>query len=214
MRLKRQQMQFKIKNTTYRISFSFLALILYVLTVSYSRNIGILLFFATVHEMVHLIFIYRFSVAPEVVSFTIFGANIKRNLTAVNNFNSEIIINASAPVFNVLTGAVFSLLSKFTSVDELFYSDIADINFVLGCFNLIPFHTFDGGNVLKNILLKYFSEKTTEQILTCVSLIVTVVFSFVSIYIFLNYQHNFSLLIMCIYMFLSIIFKKQNYLDY
>lgn len=207
-------MQFKIKNTTYKISFTFLALVLFALTVSKSRTVGILLLFAILHEMVHLAFIYRFSIAPEKVSFTIFGANISRNITASNNTNSEIIINACAPVFNIATGAVFYHLSKLFSDYQLTLTEISYVNFVLGCFNLIPFYTFDGGNVLKYILIKFFSEKSTEQILTYVSLVVTVAFSFVSIHIFLNYQHNFSLIIMCIYMFLSIIFKKQNSLDY
>lgn len=207
-------MQFKIKSTTYKISFSFLALILFALTTDKTKTVITLLMFAVVHELVHLIFIYRFSVAPKEVAFTLFGANIKRAVTATNNLNSEIIINASAPVFNILTGAFFYLLSKYFSNYEIVLTEIASVNSVLGFFNLIPFYTFDGGNALKYILLKYFSDKTTEQVLTYVSLVVTVVFSFVSIHIFLNYQHNFSLFIMCIYMFLSIIFKKQNTLDY
>ncbi len=207
-------MQFKIKNTTYKISFTFLALILYVLTISKSRTIGILLLFAMLHEMVHLIFIYRFSVAPEMVAFNLSGANIKRGAIPSFNINSEIIINASAPVFNIFAGAVFHLLSKYFNAYQITLSEIANINFVLGFFNIIPFYTFDGGNTLKYLLLKFFTERKAEQIITTVSLIVTVAFSFISIHIFLNYQHNFSLIIMCIYMFLSIIFKKQNSLDY
>lgn len=207
-------MQFKIKNTTYKISFTFFALILFALTADKGKTVITLLFFAVVHEIVHLIFIYRFSVAPKEVSFTLFGANIKKAITVTNNLNSEIIINASAPVFNILTGAFFYLLSKYISDYEGALIEMASINLVLGIFNLIPFYTFDGGNTLKYILLKYFSDKRTEQALTCISLAVTIAFSFISIHIFLNYQHNFSLFIMSIYMFLSIIFKKENSLDY
>ena len=205
-------MQFKIKNTTYKISFTFLALILFVLTTNKSRTLVLLLLFAILHEMVHLIFIYRFSVAPEKVDFTLLGANISRGLSVTNNINSEIIINLSAPVFNIATGAFFQLLS--ISEYNLIFTEIAQVNFTLGFFNLIPFHTFDGGATLKYILLKHIDEIKTEQILTWVSLIITVTFSFISIHIFLNYKHNFSLFLMCIYMFISIIFKKQNSLDY
>ncbi len=201
-------MQFKINNTVYKISFSFLALILLILTISKSRTVAIMFLFAFAHEIVHLVFIYHFSVAPKKVSFSLFGANIQRELMSTNSINSEIIINASAPVFNIFTGAVFFLFSKLYSNYEILLTEIANVNFVLGCFNLIPFYSFDGGNIIKNVLLKYFNSKITEQLLTCISLMVTVVFSFVSIYVFFNYQHNFSLFIMCIYMFLSIIFKK------
>jgi Zn-dependent protease len=205
-------MQFKIKNTTYKISFTFLALILFVLTTNKSGTIFLLLLFAILHEIVHLIFIYRFSVAPKKVGFTVLGANISRGLSLTNNINSEIIINLSAPVFNIVTGVFFQLLS-ISDYNQIF-TEIAEVNFALGFFNLIPFHNFDGGATLKYILLKYIDEIKTEQILTWVSLIITVTFSFISIHIFLNYKHNFSLFLMCIYMFISIIFKKQNSLDY
>ncbi len=201
-------MQFKINTTTYKISFTFLALALLVLTTSKSRTICVLFLFAILHELVHLLFIYRFSVAPKKVEFTLFGANITRDLTVINNINSEIIINLSAPVFNIVTGAFFHLLLNFDMEYNQIFSEIAAVNFTLGFFNIIPFYTFDGGNVLKYILLKYFKEKTTEQALLCVSLAITLCFSFVAVHIFFNYNQNFSLLFICVYMFLAIIFKK------
>ena len=207
-------MQFKIKNTTCKISFTFLALILYVLTMSKSRIIGFVVLFAILHEIVHLFFIYYFSAAPEKVSFNLLGANIKRGVTSSFNINSEIIINASAPVFNIFAGVVFYLLSKYFINYQTILNEISNVNFVLGFFNLVPFYTFDGGNALKYILLKIFTERKVEQIITSISLTITVAFSFFSIHIFLNYQHNFTLIIICIYMFLSIIFKNRNTLDY
>ena len=197
-------MQFKIKKTTYHISFSFLILILLALTTEKTQSFIILLLFATLHEIVHLIFIYCLSLPPLKVSFTILGANIKRGQSVSNDINSEILINLSAPVFNIITGVIFYFISE----------EISTVNFLLGFFNLIQFYTFDGGTALKYIFLKFLSEKKTEQALTLISLIITIAFSFLSIYIFLNYQHNFSLIIMTIYMFVSIIFKKQNALDY
>ena len=119
-----------------------------------------------------------------------------------------------ANVFNLFTGVIFYLLSGFFSNYDVIFTEIANVNLVLGFFNLIPFYSFDGGNTLKYILLKYVNEEITERTLTVVSLLVTVTFSFISIHIFLNYKHNFSLIIMSIYMFLSIIFKKENSLDY
>ena len=207
-------MQFKIKSTTYKVSFTFLGLILFALTTDNSRTVSLLLLFAVVHELVHLIFICLFSFAPKEVSFTLLGASIRRGAAATNNLNSEIIINICAPVFNVATGVFFHLLSRQIINYENILSEIASVNLTIGFFNLIPFYTFDGGNALKYLLLKFLSFKQVEEMITCISLLVTVIFSFITIHIFLNYQHNFSLLAICIYMFLSIIFKKQNALDY
>ena len=169
-------MQFKIKNTTFHIIFSFLILILLTLTADKTKTFIVLLLFAILHEMVHLIFIYCLSLPPLKVSFTILGANIKRGQSVSNDIDSEILINLSAPVFNIITGVIFYFISE----------EISTVNFVLGFFNLIPFYTFDGGNALKYIFLKFLSEKKTEQVLTLVSLLITVTFSFLSLYIFLN----------------------------
>ena len=207
-------MQFKIKNTTYKISFTFFALLLCALIMSNNRLFLLILLFAVLHEIVHLIFIYIFSVPPEAVALNLLGADIKRGSITALNINSEIIINASAPVFNIFTGVVFYLLSNHFINYQSILTEMSEVNLVLGFFNIIPFYTFDGGNVLKYILIKFFSERIAEQILTAVSLLVAVAFSFLSIHIFLNYQLNYSLIIMCIYMFFLIVFKKKNSLDY
>ncbi len=201
-------MQFKIKNTVYEISFSFLALILLIVTTRADLSFLIVLIFALLHELVHLFFIYLFSTAPKKVSFTLFGADILREITSINNYNAEIVINSSAPIFNlIISGITFIILNHFT-VYKGILTDVAQVNLVLGIFNLIPFYNFDGGNVLNNVLLKYLNEKNTQMILSVISVLVTVIFSFISIYIFFNFQHNFSLIIMSIYMILTTIFKK------
>ena len=207
-------MQFKINNTSYKICFSFFAVILLALSTDKGKTLLLILLFAGLHEAVHLIFIYSLSDPPKSVSLSLLGANISRGTNSTTSLNSEILINISAPVFNIAAGAFFQLLSVKTEEYSALFSEFALINFVIGLFNLIPFYTFDGGNALKYFLLKLCNEKVTEQITTAISLAVTVLFSFASIYIFLNYSHNFSLLIMCAYMFIAIIFKKQNSLDY
>lgn len=206
-------MQFKIKNTTYKISFTFLALLLLALTSNQNYRILLFMLFAIAHEIVHLIFIFIFSIPPETIVFSLFGANISRKTATTKSINSEIIINLSAPVFNIITGAFFQLLSE-NYINNKLFNEIATVNYCLGFFNLMPFYSLDGGNALKYVLLSFINEKQSENILFVLSLLVTMIFSFLSVYIFLNYQQNYSLIIMCIYMFLSIIFKKQNHLDY
>lgn len=207
-------MQFKIKNTDFKISFSFFALVLLALASDEGKTVFLFMIFAVLHECVHLIFIYLLSVPPQSVSLSLLGASIRRGAGGATSTNSEILINLSAPVFNIATGAFFLLFSKEAEEYSSLFTEMSTVNLILGGFNLIPFYTFDGGNALRCILTRLFSQRITENIETAISLIITVVFSFISIHIFLNYSHNFSLLIMCIYMFLSIIFKKQNSLDY
>ncbi len=199
-------MQFKIKNTEYKISFSFFALLLLLLTLADNHLYFICILSAFVHELVHLFFIYKFSSAPKKVSFTLFGADIVRGVLTHSETKYEVLINVSAPIFNILIGLFFLLFYKWFKGQMLV--NISIINFSLGIFNLIPFYNFDGGNALRCILLKATNERWAEIILMVVSIIVTVIFSFFSVYIFYNFQHNITLVFVSVYMILSILFKK------
>ncbi len=199
-------MQFKIKNTDYKISFSFFALILLMITVN--KTLFSLFIFVFIHELIHLLFINLFSVAPKKVSFTLFGANILRDFKSAKNNNSEIVINLSAPIFNIFIYVACYIFSFYFPQFTKQLLGISEINLSIGLFNLIPFYNFDGGNALRCFLLKYADEKTTELILTITSVIVTIIFSFVSVYVIIYYRYNISLVFISLYMIISIIFKK------
>lgn len=201
-------MQFKIMNTEFKISFTFLALILIVILQNFEKKIIITLIFAVAHEMIHLILIYLFSVAPKRVSLNLFGADILRDSGCNNSLNAEILINISAPLFNLLICILCYSISVFNQSNKDVFNNIADCNFVLGVFNLIPFYNFDGGNALNAFLLKYINVKTACYVITIISVAVTLIFSILSIYIFLNYQHNMTLIFISLYMIFCIIFKK------
>ncbi len=201
-------MQFKIKNTVYEISFTFFALVLFLLTLNKRASLILVFFFALLHEAVHLIFIYLFSVAPKKVSFTLFGANILRDFKSSGSCASEIAINLSAPLFNLIIGLLIPLIANHFIEYRAILLNISEINIVLGAFNLLPFYNFDGGNALKLILSNYFDERISEAVVTGFSVVITIAFSFFSVYIFFNYEHNISLVLISVYMVFAVIFKK------
>ena len=200
-------MQFKIRNTEIKLSFSFFALILLFLIIDFDRRLVLAIIFAFVHEAVHLVFINKFSVAPKKVSLNLFGADILRSNDGVINNNTEILIHLSAPLFNLTLSVVFYLLHK-TLFSNVLIEYSAEVNFVLGIFNLIPFYNFDGGNALNNLLLKFCNTKATDLVMTTISVIVTILFSIASVIVFVKFKHNTSLMLMSGYMIFSIIFKK------
>ena len=200
-------MQFKIRNTEIKLSFSFFALLLLFLTIDFDRRLILAILFAIIHEAIHLIFINKFSVAPKKVSFNLFGADILRCNDGVINYNTEILIHLSAPLFNLTLSVVFYLLHEYLNSEVLLvYS--AEVNFVLGIFNLIPFYNFDGGNALNNLLLKFCNTKATDLVMTTISVIVTILLSIASVIVFVKFKHNSSLVLISGYMIFSIIFKK------
>ncbi len=193
-------MQFKIKNVNIKISFTFLWLFLIFIIADKTKIYLITLLSSMVHELVHILFIYLFKMSLESLNISLFGGNIKRKTGRCTDYKNEAIINFSAPITNIVVGAVLSIIYGINN-------DFAIINLTLGIFNILPFYSFDGGVGLKCILSNKFSDKTSELILTITSVMVTLFFSFISIIVLIN-SKNFILLIFSIYMILSLIFKK------
>lgn len=198
-------MIFKIKNTTFKVSFSFFAILL-VFTVADKSNLYLkTLFYGILHESVHLWFISRYSSPPKMVELSIFGGDIKRACDNKTTFPQEVAINISAPIFNLILAFLLYILILLSKIK--LYEDVA-INLTLGLFNLLPYYNFDGGNALKNILVMRFSVDTSEKIITVFSAFVSGLFALISVYVFINYQKNYILLLFSLYMLLMIIFKK------
>lgn len=201
-------MQFKIKNTTFKISFTFFALILLLLKAEDLKMYLLIYTFALLHEFVHLFFIFKLSVPPKIFSLTLLGGTIIRQDNTHVSFEKEIIINISAPMCNLLFCVFFLFLKKCLGLNYSFIDEIIYINLILGCFNMLPYYNFDGGNALRNLLLLKISRRTTENILTVTSVIVTFIFSLTSVYVFFSYSQNISLIIISIYLLMMIVFKK------
>lgn len=198
-------MHFKIKNTDFKISFTFFALILIFTACDKIYIFLPVILFSLFHESVHLLFLCVFCSPPKKITLSLFGADMQRRENSSASLAQEFIINISAPLANIILGIVFAIISKQTKLE---LSEFSQMNFVLGIFNLLPFYNLDGGNALKNILLMKIGEDTSEKILTVTSVIVTVLFSILSVYVFFYEQQNYMLLILSGYFTAMIIFKK------
>ncbi len=199
-------MRFKVKNTNVKISFSFFAVFLLSL-VSDTFNIYLFSFIVSlVHEFVHIVFILLFDGQISEFSLTLFGGNIKRNTTKIISNTKEAIISFSAPVTNIVIGVVSLFIPRKTSL-------FAIVNLFIGIFNILPFYNFDGGRGLYYLLSIKLSDNATNTILNFTSILVTIAFSFISVFTFINYNKNYLLLILSVYMILSIIVSLKERLN-
>ena len=131
-------MRFKIKDTYYEINFSFFALIVALISIDKSSTMLISFISAALHEAIHIFFLYTFSSAPKRVRLSLFGADILQNRNTPLTSFQEIIINISAPVFNILMGCLFLGANAF--INENMLNKIGQINVILGIFNILPFY--------------------------------------------------------------------------
>lgn len=193
-------MEFKIKNTSVKLSFSFVALVLLFIIGEKSSLYYITFLNAFIHELVHIFFIIIFKGEIKEFKISVFGGEIKRNDINHNNIHNAITY-ISAPLFNIILGSIFLLVTKQKS-------NFVISNLTLGVFNILPFYTFDGGCFLKSILLHFFSENKTEKIITTTSLIIAIVFAFATIFIVFRFKEGAFLIIFSLYMIFALIFKK------
>ncbi len=190
-------MQFKVHNTSVKISFSFFALVLFFYVTDNLKIYLISLLCALIHETVHVIFIILFGESIESISFSLTGGNIIRNNFHILPYYKEAIINICAPLFNILLSLILTDFKVFSQ-----------INLILGVFNILPFYSFDGGHCIENLLLIKFKYKSVDIILTISSLVVTIVLSIGGFFVFMTDNNNISLIILAAFCLISIIFKK------
>lgn len=206
MRSNQPYMQFKIQGITFRISFSFFAVILILLTGSDSKPLIYILLFSVIHESGHLAALKVCKV--NVVSFTLnlFGAEIKRNDGASTGYMQDAFIAFCGPVANLLIYITFGLIDLITANAAL--KEISLINLYIAIFNLLPFSSFDGGIILYALLSRAFGEKAGQRIGTLFSYALCLPFIVLSAAVFIKNHRNIYPAVMSLYLLLTLVFKK------
>ncbi len=199
-------MQFKFKNIKITVSFTFFALI--ILLVIFNKNDFLYLtcIFAIFHEFGHLVALNKFGVKISEFKISVFGANIKTESFKKVSIKKEVIVLLSGPLVNLIFSAVLYFVNLIIKNVDL--SNLILINLGLAIFNLLPFYNFDGGKIIETLLKYRFKEKTSDILLTCISIIVLIPITLFSINAFLQNYNDFYYLVVSALMLLTIILKK------
>lgn len=192
-------MQFKIKSTSIKISFSFLVIFL-IFALTDNLDIYIKTLSASlIHETVHIIFIIAFKGSVSKITFNILGGKIEKSNKIMLGNNKEAVINLSAPIFNIIIGLISLLFNQ--NIQWVY------INLFIGIFNLLPFYNFDGGQGLFFFLCNRIDLKTAKNVIKILSFIACVSFSLFSAYIFFYVNKNYIFIIFSFYMLFSLLFQ-------
>lgn len=196
-------MRFKVFNTDVYISFTFIAVFImmhlygngYIYICGLISSLG--------HELIHMIAILLSGNKIRKISFSIFGGNIYRDTSSVNYLN-EAIINLSAPIVNIMMGAIFLVFG---------YEYLGCINLFIGLINICPFYNFDGGRGLESFLKIRYAPNFCERIMFITSLLTLVIFFFILFYLLYMECINVFLIIIILYLiccFCVKIFNKND----
>lgn len=177
------------------ISFLFLSIITIMIFIDKSGLILPMLLSVFLHEIAHITVMVLLKSKIKEINLIPCSLEIVRDSSQLSIY--EILISISGPLINLILCAVF-LKNR-----PLF----AAINFCYGAFNLLPLTTLDGGEILKIILSRRFSEEKISLILKCFNLTFGLFGLIFGILIFLENQLNLTLIIFSLYIIILNIIK-------
>ena len=182
----------------------------------------ILLFFAIVHEIGHLIVGLFLGFKPKEIQINIAGVRIefkpkieeynKRVLKGSSLSLKRAIIAMAGPITNFLIIAILQVISiinhKFMLSDM--GVNVVYANFLIGIFNLIPIYPLDGGRILKEVLYIFKGLKKAYIYTYKISKITIIVFTAISS-IAILYLRNFAVVIILMYLWALVFIERSRY---
>lgn len=201
-----------------RINLKIFIFILIFLLTNQIKIYGILMLFALIHELGHMLVGILLSFKPVKLEIMPYGLSVGFEVKCedynkkIKNGNmlliKKLIIALAGPITNLIITIIFLIFNiTFFGIERelVVYSNI-----LIGIFNLIPIYPLDGGRIIKNILhiivgLKK-SYQYTNQISKVTICLLTAICSIAILYI-----RNIAILIILAYLWYLVITENRKY---
>ena len=156
---------------------------------------------AVLHEAGHLTALLLCGIIPDAVEICPFGAVIEAGTASLPTARELFVLLAGIGV-NTLLAAICLPAGYVTRMLPLLFFGAA--NAVLAAVNLCPVHTLDGGRACDAILFACLPPDRAQPLSDVISDLALLLLSVLSVRLFAVSACNFSLLIFCIALFISL----------
>lgn len=197
----------------------FLFLFLFLLTSQLEIYI-VLMVFAIIHELGHLVVGLILKFKPEEIKLTPVGLRIQFQVSneeyKLKNAKTltikKAIIALAGPLTNLIISTITILIAIFhMNFQNLYiYELIVYFNLLIAIFNLIPIYPMDGGRVIKEILKLVCGNKKAYKITYIISKTVLILLTAVAS-IAILYIHNIAILIIIAYLWYLEVVEIRKY---
>ena len=201
-------MRFKLFSTEIRVSYLLICLAAISIILSFFDSFLWCVTAVILHEAGHIFAMCSFGFPPEKVKISLFEISIVDRKRQKRTFKQNFLIIFSGPFANFICFILFYLLYLLGS-DILFNPAMANLS--VGIFNLLPVLSLDGGQLLYLVLCRFFSDCISERVVNIISFIILFPLSALGFFLLINSKYNFSLLLVCFYIVLSLMLKNNRY---
>jgi Zn-dependent protease len=153
----------------------------------------------SVHEAGHLAAMLLLRVRVKSITFSAGGIDISSSLNSVN-------YKKTAAVY--LGGCVFNILAA--AVTMSFFSCFAFCCIAYALINLLPIKPLDGAMAVTSLFCMKMLPERAGRVTDLVSVVFLIPLWMLSLYIFFYSATNFTPLLMCIFLFMSVFSNKEG----
>ena len=157
--------------------------------------------FAALHEAAHLFALLCFKEKPREINVGVFGMEIRRAGNVGLSYRREILVSLAGPALNTVLAAAFILLGR--------ERDIIAVNLSMAALNFLPVTPLDGGRALYFWLCGRMAEEKARKITEGAGIITLFPLSFLGFTVLIRSGYNFTLLAVCVYLILLLIFGQS-----
>lgn len=188
--------------------YVFLFVVLFLIT-SQLEIYALVMIFALIHELGHLVCGVILGVEPDVLRIMPFGFCIEFK-TNVQDYNEKILQSNLLSVKKIIVALAGPIVNIFIMViATIFHWDnhIIYANLLITLFNLLPIYPLDGGRILKNIFKLLVGNRKANTYMNAVSNLFLIVLTMLSSIVILI---NKNIAIFAVILFLWSLILKEN----
>lgn len=190
-----------------RVSVYFAVFIAVVLVLDSTGLAALAMLCALLHECGHIFVLWVNHIPVEKLSFRLFGIDMVLKSGYVLSYSQEEILALAGCAVNFITCVPAFLLYNY-NVFPRQTGAVFIFSFMLGCFNLLPVGSLDGGRALEAALCRKMSCDRADKICITISAVFIVPVAAAGIYILKLSGYNISLIAAAVYLAVMLLIKS------